>query len=184
MEQVQSVTWATMVGCPCDRCWWLVLSCSPSDPSVKGWVTLAFDSSPIKETFENCLFQDFDGFQGRFSASEGLISVWNHLPDASFRRRSPVSEAAARTRARSAEASCMLPLQKQNIRTPQVVRHELEQHLRLVARKPLAANALVATAAFQGAENLLNRRTQTRYQTVARLLPTPQLRIAHCSHAS
>ena len=45
---VQSVTWATMVGCPCD--WWLV-SCSPSYLGVKGWVTLTFDSSPIKETF-------------------------------------------------------------------------------------------------------------------------------------
>ena len=47
MVWVQSVTWAAMVGCPFDR-WWLVLSCSPSYPSVNGWVTLTFDSSPIK----------------------------------------------------------------------------------------------------------------------------------------
>ena len=33
--QVQSVTWAAMVGCPCDR-WWVVLFCSPSAPSVRG----------------------------------------------------------------------------------------------------------------------------------------------------
>ena len=29
----------------------VVWICSPSGPSVKGWVTLTFDSSPIKETF-------------------------------------------------------------------------------------------------------------------------------------
>ena len=28
--RVQSVTWAAIVGCPCD--WWLVLSCSPVSP--------------------------------------------------------------------------------------------------------------------------------------------------------
>ena len=78
----------------------------------------------------------------------------------------------------------MLPLQKQNIRTPQVVRHELEQHLSLVPRKTLVAHSLVAIAAFQRTENLLNRRTQLGYQKVARLLPRLQLRIAHCSHAS
>ena len=52
--RVQSVTWVVVVGCPCD--WWWVLSCSPSGPSVKGWVTLTFDSSPIKGEGEDGWF--------------------------------------------------------------------------------------------------------------------------------
>ena len=56
--RVQSVTWAANYGCPCDR-WWLVLSCSPSYLSAKGWVTLTFDSSPIKETFAKLSVSEF-----------------------------------------------------------------------------------------------------------------------------
>ena len=39
--RVQSVTRAAMVDCPCDW-WWLVLSCSPSDP-----VSRAGSPSPL-----------------------------------------------------------------------------------------------------------------------------------------
>ena len=44
--RVQSVTWAADYGCPCG--WWCGWTCSPSDPSVRGWVTLTFDSSAVK----------------------------------------------------------------------------------------------------------------------------------------
>ena len=84
-------------------CGWVVSSLPPlwiADQvrnDVKMLVCLVSPSPliplPSRRPLKNCLFQDFDGFQGHFSASEGLKSVWNHLPDASFRRRSPVSEA-------------------------------------------------------------------------------------------
>ena len=66
--------------------------------------TLTFDSSPIKEIFEKLSVSGFCGFQRRFSASEGFSNVWKRPPDASFRRRSPVSEAAAHAEARSVDS--------------------------------------------------------------------------------
>ena len=75
--QVQPVTWAAVVGCPCG-------------------IHPHLNPLPSRRPLKNCLFQDFDGFQGLFRASEGFSNVWKRPPDASFRRRRRVSEAAAR----------------------------------------------------------------------------------------
>ena len=62
--RVQSVTWAAMVGCPCDWCCCFV---HPLTLVSRAGVTLAFDSSPIKGDGEEV---------GLFFCPSTALSLW------------------------------------------------------------------------------------------------------------